>query len=316
MASEILALGLSPCWQQMAVLDELQCGEVNRAQQVLSCASGKVVNVARAVVALGGHAQMISLAGGLTGEQLRHDVGLTNIDAHWIATQTPTRVCTTLIERPIGRTTEIVENASAISSDELAAFEAQCRQRLPQASVVVVSGSLPAGVPADLWLRLLQGVSARVILDIRGPELSQSLALQPFLVKPNLRELEHSVGQRLTTETEICRAMQDLIAGGASTVLVTNGSEPAWLMTDRECWRIEPPSLQPINPIGCGDCLAAGIAVALARGDDLLGAVRFGSGAAAENATQLLPAKLSWLGTRDWAERVRMKLANTCSTEF
>jgi sugar/nucleoside kinase (ribokinase family) len=57
---------------------------------------------------------------------------------------------------------------------------------------------------------------------------------------------------------------------------------------------LTPPAITPIvNPIGCGDCLAAGIAIGLERGDTLVNAVCFGLAAAADNITQLLPARLS-----------------------
>ena len=53
-----------------------------------------------------------------------------------------------------------------------------------------------------------------------------------------------------------------------------------------------PPKVQAVNPIGCGDCLAAGLALAIARGGDVLEGVRTGMAAAADNVVQLLPARL------------------------
>ena len=55
-----------------------------------------------------------------------------------------------------------------------------------------------------------------------------------------------------------------------------------------------------VNPIGCGDCLAAGFVWGMARGDSLLDAVRLGIAAASENVTQLLPARLSPPNVEKW----------------
>lgn len=48
-----------------------------------------------------------------------------------------------------------------------------------------------------------------------------------------------------------------------------------------------------VNPIGCGDCLTAGIAVAASEGRPWQETVEFGIATAAENATRLLPARFS-----------------------
>ena len=61
-----------------------------------------------------------------------------------------------------------------------------------------------------------------------------------------------------------------------------------------EVYRIEPPVVeQIINPIGCGDCLAAGMAWGLQQRQEPIEAVRLGIAAAAENLGGLLPARLT-----------------------
>ena len=88
--------------------------------------------------------------------------------------------------------------------------------------------------------------------------------------------------------------MRELIERSALSVIVTNGKDAVWVLEATQRWELTPPSVTPIvNPIGCGDCLAAGVAWGMSRGDSLLDAVRLGLAAAADNVTQLLPARLS-----------------------
>ena len=54
----------------------------------------------------------------------------------------------------------------------------------------------------------------------------------------------------------------------------------------------KPPRVDAVNPIGCGDCLAAGLTWALSDGRPMHDALRIGIAAAAENASQLLPGRL------------------------
>src|SRR5262249_133814 len=81
-------------------------------------------------------------------------------------------------------------------------------------------------------------------------------------------------------------------AKGAEWVIVTNGISEVWLTSLAECHRFRPPSVPVVNPIGCGDCLAAGLAVALSEGRDVVESVQFGMAAAAENAPQLLAGRI------------------------
>ena len=77
-------------------------------------------------------------------------------------------------------------------------------------------------------------------------------------------------------------------------MIVTEGKNAVHVLDGAQMWELTPPSVTPIvNPIGCGDCLAAGLAWGLARGETLVDAARLGMAAAAENVTQLLPARLN-----------------------
>ena len=81
------------------------------------------------------------------------------------------------------------------------------------------------------------------------------------------------------------------------------------MMQGDEVWELSPPAVAPIvNPIGCGDCLAAGVAAGLARGETLVDAVRLGIAAAADNATQLLPARFDRTRVEALAASVRVNV--------
>ena len=55
----ILNLGMSPAWQQILHMNCFREGEVNRARESIWCASGKVLNVARALKCLSVEAMKI-----------------------------------------------------------------------------------------------------------------------------------------------------------------------------------------------------------------------------------------------------------------
>jgi tagatose 6-phosphate kinase len=288
----ILAAGLTPAWQQVMRFDALVPGEVNRAAEVQWCASGKVLNAVRALHLLGAPGKALAPVGGSTGEAVRRDFARLGIAARWVETGAPTRVCTTVVETARHRSTELVENARPLTAGERAAFAAAYAEEAAAAEVVVLIGSLAPGTPAGFYRELLAGTTGKVVLDARGDELLEALHERPFLVKPNRAELARTVGRELRDEGALVDAMRELNRRGAEWVLITDGPNPVHVSGPDGLYRLRPPAAEVVNPIGCGDCMAAGIAAALGRGREPLDACRYGLAAAADKLGRLLPAAL------------------------
>ena len=107
----------------------------------------------------------------------------------------------------------------------------------------------------------------------------------------------------LATEAEVIVAMHSLNDAGAQWVVVTDGPSAGWATSKTEAFRFVPPKASPvINPIGAGDCMAAGLAWACARGWPFSETLAFGLGCAADNVTQLLPARLRPDRVAEWAK--------------
>jgi tagatose 6-phosphate kinase len=174
-----------------------------------------------------------------------------------------------------------------------------------RAKFAVLTGSLPKGTSITFYAELLSSTACPVLLDVRGPELLQALVYRPRVVKPNREELAFTVGRSLPDRASVLAAMRELIERGAESVVVTHGKAAVWVMENSDAWELTPPTVAPeVNPIGCGDCFAAGIASGLARGDSLLDAVRLGLAAASDNVTQLLPARLSQERVEAWRKQI------------
>lgn len=300
----IVAAGLTPAWQQIVTLDALRAGEVNRAQNVEWCASGKVLNVGSALHHLGITSKTVSFFGGETGELMQQDFTQLGIPTRWVPTATPTRVCTTILDRGAGRTTELVENSRSVSADELCQFALAFSEEARRADWVILTGSLPQHTPADFYRRLMESTTARVVLDVRGSELESCLPLRPFLVKPNREELAYTLRHPILTDDELLDAMQELRRRGAERVVVSQGPDELWFLDEAGLHRFRPPQVASINPIGCGDCLAAGIVAGYAAGMNDAQSIRFGIAAAAINVQHVLPSRLERANVERLAETI------------
>ena len=301
----ILAAGLTPAWQQMLVFDGLRVGEVNRAREALWCASGKVLNVGIALHHLGGPSRTIALIGGPSGDGIERELDGLGVPATFVRSRRPTRACTTILDRSSGETTELVENAGAVEPDEIGAFREAYAAAARTARMAVLSGSLPPGAGASFYRDLMEAGRCRVVLDARGPELREALALGPFAVKPNREELGKTVGRELRSDADLAAAIEEMHRLGAEWVIVSEGKRALWASGAGRIRRFQPPEVPTVNPIGCGDCLAAGFAWGVDRNMDPWDAVRLGMGAAAENASMLLPSRLDPSRVRSRMNEVR-----------
>jgi 1-phosphofructokinase family hexose kinase len=288
----ILAAGLSPAWQQIMRFDRFLPGEVNRASEVHWCASGKVLNVGLALAHLDAPCSTLTVLGGPPAARIEQEFAELGAPLNGIKTAAPTRTCTTILDAQTGQTTELVENAGSPTEAELADFVAAFRQQAAAATTVVLTGSLPRGTPATFYRDLLADWPVRAILDVRGPELLAALERKPLLVKPNREELAMTVGRPVDSDERLLGAMREINQRGAIWVVVSQGKDALWLTSLEKTYQFTPPNMDVVNPIGCGDCLAAGMAWRLDAGDDVPQAVRYGMAAAAENAAMLLPSRL------------------------
>ncbi|MEX0713253.1 MAG: PfkB family carbohydrate kinase, partial [Pirellulales bacterium] len=226
-------------------------------------------------------------------QSIERELAELRVPAHIIASSSPTRTCTTLLDAAGEPVTELVENAHPLGERCLEQFVAAYAGAAAAADVVVLTGSLPAATPATLYADLLKQTRSKAVLDARGAELLAALDERPFLVKPNREELSLTLGRPLASQQDLLAAMREINDRGAQWVVVTEGKRAVWATAGGEAWRLEPLDVQNVvNPIGCGDCLAAGCAWALADGYETLDSLRIGIAAAAQNAAQLLPGRL------------------------
>jgi 1-phosphofructokinase family hexose kinase len=289
----IVAAGLSPAWQQILCFDRLTLGEVNRAAEAYWCASGKVLNVAVALAHLGAECRAVCPLGGPARLPIEQELAAFGVDMTWVDCRRPTRVCTTLVDRASGVVSELVENSPPLEPAELAAYVDAFRQAAVGAEIAVLSGSLPAQAPPDFYRELLSGIKLAAVIDARGPELLAALEMRPLVVKPNREELAQTLGRSPGTDADLVDGMRQLNRAGAVWVVVTSGKRPVWMTSAEKVLRFEPPAVAKVeNPIGCGDCMAAGIAYGLALGKSPEDAVSLGMAAAADNLSHVLPARL------------------------
>jgi len=233
-------------------------GEVNRVAAVHRRPGGKGVNVARVLHGLGHEVVATGLAGGASGRCIEDGLASLGVPASFSPVAAESRRTVTVVGPDV---TVFCEPGPAVTGPEWTAFLARYASLTRDAAVVVLSGSLPPGVPADAYAELARRAPGPVLLDADGEALRLGVAGRPEVVKPNAAELARASGAAGTAA-----GIRALRAAGAAAVVASLGPDGVVAGTPDGVLRAALDRPVAGNPTGAGDALAAGLAAGLADG--------------------------------------------------
>ncbi|WP_055481993.1 1-phosphofructokinase [Sphaerimonospora mesophila] len=280
----ILTLTLNPSLDRTIEIGALERGAVIRAAAARLDPGGKGVNVSRALLANRVESCAVVPFGGHEGRQLVDLLCREGIDMITVPVAGATRSNITLAE-PDGTVTKINEPGTAMAADELEAIARTVVDAAHTADWVVASGSLPPGLPTDVYAHLCRRFAEagmNVAVDTSGPALPAATAAGPALIKPNREELAEATGMTITSVGDVIEAAEKLRALGAGTVLASIGPDGAVLVQDDGAWYGRCPVAEPRSAVGAGDAMLAGFLAGGASGEGaLVEALAWGTAAVA-----------------------------------
>jgi tagatose 6-phosphate kinase len=229
----ILTVTLNPAIDVTYHVDALVPGATHRVSRVDERLGGKGVNVASVL------SQLVEpvVATGLLRDGPE---GFTPIAA------APRR---TVVVTDGRDATGFWEPGPVVTPAEWAAFTVAFAHLAASARVVVLSGSLPGGLPDHAYASLIglaRSAGCRTILDTSGAALTHGIVGGPDIVKPNAAERQHLPPS----------------ANHDTVIVESHGAEGLRALG----WRARPPRHIEGNPTGAGDACVAALARGLLHG--------------------------------------------------
>ncbi|MGL1890776.1 MAG: PfkB family carbohydrate kinase [Spirochaetaceae bacterium] len=287
MKPAFLTICLNPVIQKTLQLSSFNSGEVNRTNTYRTDASGKGVNVTRVLAQLGADVNHLTHIGGSDKSKFINLIAQDNMNITTVDSKSEIRMCYTILNRENSTTTEIVEEAKTVDSKCEAKLLRQFRRILAIYDYVIISGTKADGYSSKVIPSIVQEAKAankKVILDIKGEDLINSLEYKPDIIKPNLEEFISTFGQ-----TDVNDKIRDLAKQGITTI-ITDGINPIkfWNgkdVTDKNITLEK----NPLNTTGCGDSFTAGLVYALSKGSDMTDSITEAQMCGRLNAINLAP---------------------------
>ena len=279
---------LNPAIDVILEVDNLKINHYNKVFNAHTTSGGKGINVSKAIRGCGRETIAMGFLGGGRGRMIEEELRGLGVTTNFWHIEEKTRSNTIISDRKTGDHTLLSEPGPKVTEYDIEMLKSIFYRTMSQCSVVTLSGSLPRGVPVNIYGDLISIAKERgvkTILNASGEQFLTGLEEGPLLAKPDLRESNEIFGIVINKEEDAIKAAKQVIQKGAEISVVSLQNEKDIIATRDEIWFAETDYDEIVNLIGAGDALVAGFAISLTEeGKNLEEAIEFSMACALASA--------------------------------
>ncbi len=290
MMPRIITISLNTAVDNIIEIETFERGIVTNAIYSKYYPSGKAINSARTISSLKEEVDCFGFVGKSEFEFFA-SLGSPQLEIKLSKIEGRTRTNITLIDSNHELVLHTRTHGYSLTKALFARLCDSLNKRIKQNDIVVLSGSIPDGIPANSYGKIIticKKRGAKVIFDSSKLYLKSTIQYLPYAIKPNIDELSELFDKKLETDSEIITACRHLNDIGIEMVLVSLGSKGVILCCKGSeiYWKASvnlPKRKYRGEEIGCGDAMVGGIAIALKNMYSLESLLRIGVACGAAN---------------------------------
>lgn len=278
----ITTVCMNPSFDKTAETDKVNVGDVTRLRNVRVDIGGKGVNVAIVLRRLNEAARCVGCLGEENAERFLRMIAREDVAFDYISVPGEVRTNLKMMDHNKQAVIEINEPGVSMNEEQIQQFLLLLKEKSADSQYVVLSGRLPDGCSSNTYQRCMQALDGKkVVLDTAGESLLHGIKERPYLIKPNLPEMQAIMRKELRTLREIRDAAMFLIDYGAQNVVVSMGKTGAVFVNEKKTLFAPALRVEARSTVGAGDAMVGGILTGLMRGANLTEAFKFGVAAGA-----------------------------------
>ena len=280
----ILTVCMSPSVDVTIELDSLNVGKVNIVKNNTLSFTGKALNVAIGVARLGGEPYATGFMYNENGAMFERALDKEGVPFAFVWNSGRVRENYKCIDKK-SMLTEINDIGGQVAGEKLGELMHMIRNFSSRSDVTVISGGLPRGVDTSYYREIFRTVDPHSlrIADTEGAKLFAALEAGIDLVKPNLEELQETLGREFKDKDDMLAGCRELLDRGAKMVLLSLGKDGAVITNGTRNYFCKSINVAVNSTVGAGDGMVAAAATMLQKGADLPDILR--AGVAAGTAT-------------------------------
>lgn len=259
----VYTVTFNPSLDYIVSVEDFKLGMTNRTGSERILPGGKGLNVSMVLSRLGIDSTAFGFTAGFTGAEIARRVEEMGVRADFILLGDSGGEGFSRINLKLKNIegTEINGCGPRIGREAVEQLMGKL-DRLEEGDVLVLAGSIPNSVSADIYERIMERLAGKgviIVVDAAGELLRRVLERHPFLVKPNHHELGELFGKKITSREEAASCAERLRDMGAMNVLVSMAGEGAVLAAeDGKAYQAPAPEGKLVNGVGAGDSMVAG----------------------------------------------------------
>lgn len=273
----IYTVTLDPLLERVVGVEELVYDDVNRIIDEHKKPGGKGIDVSRVIKELGGQSVALGFAGGYNGLELNDMLVDEGIATDFTPINKETRSSIAIHQKKKKVQTLLSTSCPAVDRAEADSLLNKARE-IPSGSYVVLSGNIPDGVSDDFFAQLttaLKEKDIKVFLDSDGRGLKLGVSAGPYLIKPNIFELNRLAQATVNEVKEIAEVVKPF-RGIVDYIVVSMGARGAVGFSKEGDYHAMPPKVKVRNSLGAGDSLLGGVVSVMSRSGSFEEALKVG----------------------------------------
>ena len=279
----ITTICLNPCFDKTVNVERLYPGQVNRIRDARVDLGGKGINVAVVASRLGLDVQCLGIMGENGSAELTSMMDREGLKHRFMTVPGHVRTNLKVYSMDGQGVTELNEPGTPLNDELLARFTEIAEEYTADSDIIVLTGSLPPWCPEGTYRDLMTALEGKkCILDTEGKELELAAkGAHPFLIKPNLREMEATLGIELRTMRAIRDASLLFLRLGVKHSVVSMGAMGAMYIAEDKTLFAPALRVETKSTVGAGDAMIGGMLLGYEIEKDMAKAFRYGIAAGA-----------------------------------
>jgi len=227
--SLIVTLTINPTIDRVISVDRLAFEDRAYINSTRESAGGRGINASCVIHSFGGQTLALLICGGEAGKRMHEHMRCDGLPFQVVPVENEIRTNLTITDKH-GLTVNLNETGPQLSKAEVARVEKAVKESLDRASWLMICGSIPPGVPASLYGKLIAAArkkKVKTLLHADGESLRQGIEERPTVATPNQQEAERLLGRTLLTRTHYLEAAERIRTMGPEAVVLSLGSRGA-----------------------------------------------------------------------------------------
>lgn len=307
----IVTVTLNPALDKTIYVENFRIGEVNRVIDIREDAGGKGINVSNLIISLGGDTIATGAVAGPIGDFIENQLNKLGTKHDFIHTEGNTRTNTKMVDIKNKTHTDINEPGVPLTTEVLEKVEEKIFEHTTEDGILVFSGSVPKNVEKDIYGRLIKKAKEKgikAILDADGELLRKGIEAGPYLIKPNINELEMLYGKTFENMKETIKYAKDILKYGIEIIVLSMGGDGCAFITNDKTYFAKALPVEVKSTVGAGDSMVAALAYAIQQKTPLEEAIKLAVAA----ATASISNEGTQMGSKEqiyyWKDKVEFEV--------